>query len=352
MEDLVLYCLESRFENNRNLYARFLLGPFLNNHALTIATALRRALLSEVEGIAITALNIQGITHEFSTIVGVRESVVELSINFQQIVLRSRGDYKKVQVGYLHVKGPAIIYANDLKLPLGIECVDPTQYIATLSTDGLLVVKFLIEKGIQNSYLKRKNKRLTANNIQEAKNILKGKPFKSAICLPNIIPLASFLTPVNRVNFVVEPDDLSNKVRERVLLEVWTNGSLHPRQAINEAALSLITMFSAFRKLTHLDSHSVGIRRSLPPESQITFNKRLASLYKSNLDKMSLLSSDLSNMSLALKTYTYLKQKGIHKLDTLLEYSPKGLLQLVNGNKKMFYDIKRCILTLGLNFKE
>ena len=387
MEHLVLSCLESRVEDNRNLYGRFLLGPFIKGNALTVATALRRALLSEVERAAITAIDIQGITHEFSTIVGVRESVLEISLNFQQVVLFHQVSLKTVQIGYLQVQGPAVVHANDLKLPLGIECVDPTQYIATLSTEGLLVVKFLIGKGTKSDLLKRNNILLTAKHVQRAKKKLKGLPFKSDICLQNIIPLDPFLTTVHRVNFAIETDDLSNQFRERLIFEVWTNGSVSPRQAIHEAALSLMNMFSAFRSLSHLDSHSssrlapdqsltnpVGLvrdcfgaewgrpewafsrsisdslphRKSLKSSSIINLRKRLSFLYKSNLDKMSLLSSDLSNTSLSLKTYQLLKQKNIHKLDTLLAYSPTELLKVVNGNKNMFYDIKRCISTLGL----
>ena len=153
MEDIVLSCLESRVEENRNLYARFLVGPFLRGEALTVATALRRVLLSSAESIGITALYIQGITHEFSTMVGVRESVLELSLNFGAIVLsydklfyQKKSFFDKLQIGYLQVQGPKVIYANHLKLPLGIKLVDPTQYIATLSKEGSITLKFLIGK--------------------------------------------------------------------------------------------------------------------------------------------------------------------------------------------------------------
>lgn len=157
MEDLVLSCLESRVEENRNLYARFLVGPFFKGDALTVATALRRVLLSSVESVAITSLYIQGITHEFSSIVGVRESVLELSLNFQSIVLcydkrffQKKDFFDDVQIGYLQVQGPKVVYANDLKLPLGVKVVDPTQYIATISREGVIVLKFTLGK-ITNS---------------------------------------------------------------------------------------------------------------------------------------------------------------------------------------------------------
>ena len=376
MKSIVLSCLESRVENNRSLYARFMLAPFEKGDALTVGTALRRALLSQIEGIAIIALDIQGVTHEFCTIVGVRESVLELSLNFQQIVLRSQSDLSTAQVGYLQVQGPAIVCANDLKLPLGVECVDPTQHVATLSRDGVLLVKFLVGKARNSTDLKKNNNLLTANNIRQAKKALQNThlkqvgqsknkslllakkaealqtAFQSNVCLQNIIPLDSFCTPVNTVNFAIQADDLSNQDRERLFLEIWTNGSIHPRQAIQSAVMSLIALFSEFRKLIHFDSHSFGIRSSLPPQMQTSMSKRLSFLYKSNLDRMSLLSSDLGNFPLSLKTYTLLKQKGIHKLDALLNCSSNTLLQLVNGNRNMFYDIKRCVCALGLQLND
>lgn len=451
MQDLVLSCLESRVEQNTNLYARFLLAPFVKGHALTIATALRRALLSSVESIGISELYIQGITHEFSAIEGVRESVLELSLNFQQIVLTQRkNNYKTFnknfislstkgfeqsgQVGYLQVQGPRVVYANDLKLPLGVECVDPTQYIATLSSKGMLVIKFLIAKtgvvpasekvnfskkpfpfsktskpiahldvplpcpfgGLVAGARARKIKCTTQSNlypegiapasrcvrppfmphfcanggypitfIQRGKglrkrgkgvkewtkklqgrwnsprmyrqlesnttrfalaenlrgdlkkqafallpvpflarapfsvapldsqgarqksssttstkgeeiftapNILKAKKntsftishrnksqvFQSDACFRNIIPLDLSVTPVKQVNFIVENDNeaihLYDEIRERIVLEVWTNGSIHPRQAIHEAALSLLDTFSSFRTLFQYNS--------------------------------------------------------------------------------------------------
>lgn len=389
MKNLVLSCLESRMEKNQSTYARFLLAPFQSGDALTVGTALRRALLSQIEGIAITALEIQGITHEFCTIEGVRESVLELSLNFQQIVLRSQIDLNTAQVGYLQVQGPRTVFANDLKLPLGVECVNPTQHVAQLSRDGLLVVKFLVGRVLPSREFRTNQSALSATHVREAKRALEHahledsqhgtqsaqpslnlggagrgsrvetasreqtrKAFQSKKCFQNIIPLDSFCTPVHRVNFAIQVDNLSSQERERLLFEIWTNGSIHPRQAIQSAVMSLVTLFSEFRTLIHLDSHSVDSRKTFPPQAETELSKRLSFMYKSKYDKMSLLSSDLSNLSLALKTYVFLKQKGVHKVGALLDFSGSTLLQLVNGNKDMFYDIKRCVATLGFQLKE
>lgn len=326
MEKIVISCLESRVETNRSLYARFLLGPFQDDNAITIATALRRSLLSKVRSIAITAIHIQGVTHEFSTIVGVRESVLDLALNFQQVVLRARVDKQSkrdvslnsinqrfkikdnkqkldqtlfnkdnseqlhvgtVQIGYLQIQGPAVVYANDLKLPVGVECVDPTQYIATLSTEGLLVVKFTI--GTKKASLDKNNGALTGkeiyveresssafteslgfkdsiistpnvfqlNQTAQLESYPMTNPFRlfdPTICLRHTIFLDPIFNSVLQANYLIEKDDIFNQARERVILEFWTNGSIHPREALHKSSLSLISTFSIFRKVFHLDS--------------------------------------------------------------------------------------------------
>ena len=370
MENLVLTCLESRIENNRNLYGRFLLGPFINGHAITIATALRRALLSEIKGVAITALEIQGTTHEFSTIEGVRESVLDIVLNFQKIVLYSEIDLTTPEVGYLQIQGPGIVRAIDLKLPLGIQCVDPTQYIATLSTGGLLVVKFLIVRGNKSSVYKKDNSLIKAQHIQKAKAFYtkrSKKEFKSEICFRNIIPLDFMFNPIHRVNFLVESDDLSNKPRERLILEVWTNGSIHPRQAIHEAALYLIDLFSVFRKMSHLDSHFSSVEGS-KREPLIEGKQQKLSSSKSSVrfpNKKSLHQTSLTNLSnqstkvSSKQSLQTLQSKGdfsnqsTHVLRSAPSYKMRLMKRLAslyktNFDKSSFLSLDLCNLSLSL----
>lgn len=147
MEHLLLSCIESRIESDRNLYSRFQLGPFDKGQGLTIANVMRRTLLSELSGLAIVCVEIPGVSHEYSNLKGVRESVLDLLLNLKQIVLVSKHDYNSPEIGFLKVKGPAIIKSGDLKLPAHLQCADPTQYIATLSDNGSLEMKFMVCKG-------------------------------------------------------------------------------------------------------------------------------------------------------------------------------------------------------------
>lgn len=163
--NIFISCKESRIESNRSFYGCFYLGPFDSGQSLTVANALRRTLISECPGLGIVSVTIDNVTHEYSTIPGMRESVLDLLLNIKEIVLKKRNkayslykknsmiynqigtSYLKPVSGFLKVKGPGVIRAKDLKLPPFLECVDPQQYIATLADDGLLCMKFIIMEG-------------------------------------------------------------------------------------------------------------------------------------------------------------------------------------------------------------
>ena len=147
MEHFLLSCIEYRVENNRSLYGRFQLGPFDKSQGLTIANAIRRTLLSELSGLAIFCVEIQGVNHEYSNLKGVRESVLDVLLNLKQIVFSSNQKLNQPEIGFLKLQGPKIVKACDLKLPSFIQCVDPNQYITTLSDNGILEMKFMICEG-------------------------------------------------------------------------------------------------------------------------------------------------------------------------------------------------------------
>ena len=147
MEHLILSCLESRLEEGGSLYGRFLLGPFRIGQGITIATALRRTLLSELQGVAITAVEINGAAHQYSSIVGVRESALDITLNLKQVVLAGGVINELPALGYINVLGPKEVCGSDLRLPNGISCVNRNQHIATVSSNGALTMKFVISSG-------------------------------------------------------------------------------------------------------------------------------------------------------------------------------------------------------------
>ena len=177
MEHLILSCLESRLEEGGSLYGRFLLGPFRVGQGTTIATALRRTLLSELQGIAITEVEIDGAAHQYSSIVGVRESALDITLNLKQVVLTGKLITDLPAIGYINVVGPKQVCGNDLRLPKGICCVNKNQHIANVSSNSALTVKFVISSGkgyityhaapgqASNSLLLRPKKRSVAQSL-------------------------------------------------------------------------------------------------------------------------------------------------------------------------------------------
>lgn len=147
MNQFFISCKESRIENNRSFYGCFQLGPFEPSQSITIANALRRTLLSELYGLSIVSIEIEGATHEYSNLQGVKDSVLDILLNIKEIVLKKTINTIgiKPQIGYLKVRGPGLVRASNLILPPLIQCVDPDQYIATLTNDGFLNMKFVIQ---------------------------------------------------------------------------------------------------------------------------------------------------------------------------------------------------------------
>ena len=143
----LLSCIESKRINPTQIYGRFALGNFIQAQGLTVANALRRALLSELVGAAICFAEIKDAAHEYESLAGVRESVLDILLNLRQIVLKSQNELFNTQFAYLHIKGPGVVRARDLKLPYFISVVNPNQPIATLSHKGELYIKVLINCG-------------------------------------------------------------------------------------------------------------------------------------------------------------------------------------------------------------
>lgn len=147
MTQSFLICKESKIESNTSFYGCFYMGPFEPNQSVTIANSLRRTLLSELYGLAITSVEIEGASHEYSNLKGVNESVLDIILNLKHLVLKKTFYSCKPLLGYLRMQGPGNVYASDLRLPPFVQCVDPNHLIATLEEDGVLTMRVLIQYG-------------------------------------------------------------------------------------------------------------------------------------------------------------------------------------------------------------
>lgn len=236
-QNLFFSCVESRLEDQGSLYARFHLGTFFRGQALTFANALRRTLLSEIPGFIITDLIIDGANHEFATLPGVEETVLDILLNLKKLVfaptsfLKITGnDLQNFKVNcFLQSSGPGQVTAADLKLPLGVKCINLNAHIANLTTSGELNLRFELQ--IRNP----QNSRLTPNSFLSENK-------RSNIVL-DTIPM-----PVQKVNYIIK--ELNSKQgSEYTVLEVWTDGSFLPQDTVQYALRNLTHFFFQFANI-------------------------------------------------------------------------------------------------------
>ena len=191
-------------------HGQFLINSLKTGQGITIGNQLRRVLLGDLGGIAISAVRIAGITHEFSTIPGVREDILEILLNLKGIVFKSKT--KESQFGRLKIQGPSVITADLIQLPSDLEIVNSNHYIATISTSNILEIEFKFEYG--TGY------RLASQSFSEEDE--------------NYLQLDTIFMPVQKVDFQIENvSDKSNNISEKLLLDIWTNGSILPNDALD-----------------------------------------------------------------------------------------------------------------------
>ncbi|KAI5316979.1 hypothetical protein L3X38_036686 [Prunus dulcis] len=207
-------CVESRADSKRLYYGRFILAPLMKGQADTIGIAMRRALLGEIEGTCITRAKSEKIPHEYSTIIGIQESVHEILMNLKEIVLRSNL-YGTRNVS-ICIKGPGHVTAQDIILPPSVEIVDNTQHIANLTEPINLCIELQIERN-------RGYRIKTPNNFQDGS-----------------YPIDAVFMPVRNANHSIHSYVNGNEKQEILFLEIWTNGSLTPKEALHDASRNLI----------------------------------------------------------------------------------------------------------------
>jgi DNA-directed RNA polymerase subunit alpha len=288
MTHFQIECIESKIESAREQYGRFILEPLSQGQGITVGNALRRTILSDLNGAAIVAVRIAGINHEFSTIAGVREDVLEILLNLKEVVLRSYTD--KPQIGRVRVQGPAIITAGLFEIPSDIEIVDPRQYIATICNNTIFEMEVRIEQG--------KGYRLIDKGID-----------KKAI---DFLQIDAVFMPAKKFNYVVEEIRVNPQlIKEKLSIELWTNGSLSPQEALSQGATVLTNLFYPLRRIDFKP-----IEDSSTKEQQ-TISQVL-----------------IEELQLSVRAYNCLKRAHIHSISDLLDYSQEELLEIKNFGQK------------------
>lgn len=293
MNDVSIKCLKSEKLQSGTCHGQFVIKSLLPGQGITIGNQLRRVLLGDLGGLAISAVRIAGVTHEFSTIPGVREDILEILLNLKGIVLK--GKRKTTQFGRLKVEGPIIVTADLIQLPSDLEIVNPNHYIATISTSNILEIEFKIDYG--TGY------KLASHTFCNESD--------------NYLQLDSIFMPVQKVDFKIENFyDAGNNISEQLLLDIWTNGSISPSEALDSAAKIIIELFTLLRNSQNLNNINKleGKTESIVIEPYTNIA--------------------IEELQLSVRAYNCLKKAQINTVGDLLQYSPEKLQELKNFGRK------------------
>nr|YP_009581313.1 RNA polymerase alpha subunit [Enemion raddeanum]QBK49378.1 RNA polymerase alpha subunit [Enemion raddeanum] len=293
-------CVDSEVISKRLYYGRFVLSPLRKGQGDTIGIAMRRALLGEIEGTCITRVKSEKIPHEYLYIVGIEESIQGILMNLKELILRS--NLYGTREASICVKGPGHVTAQDIILPPSVEIMDTTQHIATLTERVDLFIRLRLERG-------RGYRMKTPNNAQEV-----GYPIDAVF--------SPILNTSHSVHFY------ENEQSEILFLEIWTNGSLTPKEALYEAVHKLINLFTPLlhteEQDRNLEDNQGRVTRVTVP--LFTFRDTLEKLRKNNeFEFFKYIFIDQSE--LPCRTYNWLKRSNIHTLLDLVNYSEKDLIK-------------------------
>ncbi|MDB9495207.1 DNA-directed RNA polymerase subunit alpha [Spirulina major CS-329] len=282
-------CVESKTHKNQSQYSKFVLEPLERGQGITVGNALRRVLLANLEGAAATAVRIAGVSHEFATISGVREDVLEILLNMKEVVFQSFATGP--QIGRLVATGPDTVTAGQFDLPSEVQVVDKNQYVATLAEGARLEMEFRIERGKGYQSVDRSRDEATALDFMQ---------------------IDAVFMPVSKVNYVVEDALVDGSMsKDRLILDIWTNGSIKPEEALSQAAGIVVELFNPLKDLT-LEAIQEDQQEDEDPTSQIP----------------------IEELQLSVRAYNCLKRAQINTVADLLDYSQEDLLEIKNFGQK------------------
>ena len=302
-------CLEIDDVNN---YAKFVCEPLERGYGVTIGNSLRRIMLSSLPGCAITSVKIDGVLHEFSTIPNVVEDVPELIVNLKNVRLKFDGNEEiTIRIDF---KGEGEVTAGDIKSDGTVEVLNPDLHIATVSEGGSLVMEMTADRG-RGYNSSEKNK----------------KPNQDI----SVLPIDSIYTPVKKVNYQVENTRVGQTVDyDKLVIEVWTDGSLKAHEALSLAAKVMTGHLELFIDLSEATKHT-----------QVMIEKE-----ESKKEKV--LEMSIEELELSVRSYNCLKRANISTVEDLISKSESEMMKVRNLGKKSFDEVTAKLHSLGLDFAQ
>jgi DNA-directed RNA polymerase subunit alpha len=289
-------------------YGKFTLEPLENGYGTTLGNSLRRVLLSSLEGVAVTSVKIDGVQHEFSTIPNVKEDVTEIILNLKSLTAKFHGDSEKTV--YIEAEGPCEVTGASIKTDSEVEILNPELHIATIDDGGKLVMEITIDKG--------------RGYVSADKN----KPEHSVI---GVIPVDSIYTPVVKTNYFVEKTRVGQQIDyDKLILEVWTNGTITAKEAVSMSAKILTEHLNLFADLSEDSSINVGFTEN-PSDT-----------------KAGILEMTIEELDLSVRSFNCLKRAGINTVEDLISKSEDDMMKVRNLGRKSLEEVISKLDSLGL----
>ena len=297
-----------------NFYGKFEIGPLEKGFGTTLGNALRRVMLSSLPGDAITSVKIDGVAHEFQKLDGIIEDVTAIVLNLKSIVLKNHSDdYSKIL--RLSAVGPKVVTAGDIEVDADIEILNPDQVIATIAEGGSLNMEMTIGTG-------RGYTRAEENKKLFEKNML------------NVIAIDSLYAPIERINYEVEPARVGqNDHYDKLVLEVWTNGSITPEESIALGSRILIEHFNILTDLNEI-ADETGLMTC-----------------KTDDPTQKMLDVSIDDLDFSVRAYNCLKRAGILTLRDLVDKTENDMMKIRNLGKKSLKEVIDKVKDMGLSFK-
>lgn len=310
--DLKIKCVNTTTASDGSQYGKFVIEPLERGFGTTIGNSLRRVLLSSLEGSAVTSVRVEGITHEYTSIPGVVEDVIDIMLNLKGLVVKT--EYDEPQHLRLDVDTPGPVLASDIQLPAGVKVINPDWLLCTVAEGGSIHADIVVESG--KGYV-------TAEVLKESKSSMS----------VDMLPIDAAFMPIRRVSYTVENTRVGQITDfDKLILEIWSNGSLDVNTALSQAANLLIEHFMAIASLTGQPTF-VGVPQ----------------LIEEPAEEEAVPSITIEDLELSVRAYNCLKRASINSLSELLKKSEHDLLNIKNFGKKSSDEVIERLKQFGLD---
>jgi len=308
-------------------YGRFICEPLDRGYGHTIGNSLRRMLLSSLDGAAVTSIKIDGVLHEFSTVPGVKDDVTNIVLNIKQLYLRmeeSEIPDNEPKTITIDVEGEREVTGADVLCGADIQVLNPELHIATLNENGKLHIEMTVERG--RGYVSAENNKKPEDTI-------------------GTIPIDSIFSPVLRVRYEVQDTRVGNEMDfDKLILEVWTNGTLNPAEAVAKAAANLTEQLKVFRNVN-------GVVDDSDETEEEEFLPLAAEKQAQDDENVKLLETTIEDLDLSVRSFNCLKRASINVVGDLVVKTEEEMMKVRNLGRKSLEEVKKKLEDLGLSFK-